>query len=1005
MDEVRERIQDDLRGLLEGTVYADDVTLQLYATDASIYQIRPSAVVCPRSVADVVAVVRYAGENQIPIHARGAGTGLAGESLGPGLVLDFSRFMRRLVSVDDDSVRVQPGLVLERLNQQLYGRQRCFGPDPAMSHVTTMGSVIAIDAAGSHWLRYGSARRHIRSLQVVLADGSVLEVGREPTDGEISGGANARKRELVADLATVLERHAEPIKRQRTRSLVNRSGYALGGMLVDGQLDVAKLLCGSEGTLALVTEATLDIQPLPRQRGVALLFFDRLEAAARAVSEIVPLGPSACDLMDRRHLSLAREHEPRFEKLIPSNAEAVLIVEQQADTAAEVREGLRRIIDQTRRRRMAFDARQAFDRDDIELFWQLAHRVVPTLYRLRGSSRAVPFVEDIAVPPDALPGFLTEMQNVLKRHLVTASLYGHAGHGQLHLRPFLDLADPASIDTMRRLASDLYDAVLAVGGTISGEHGDGLSRTSFVRRQYGELYPVFGEIKRVFDPQNLFNPGKVIGDDPDLLTKNLRPLPTVAPPVEPAPLELATPQPTAVELATELVAAAPVAPPVVELQLSWNLEQMAEVAGSCNGCGSCRSQAPDVRMCPIFRYAPAEDASPRAKANLMRGVVTCEMAADTLATHEAKAVADLCVHCHQCRLECPANVDIPRLMLEAKASYVAVHGLHFRDWVFARIDAVSALGHRLAPLANRLIGNRQARWLAERLLGIARARKVPRFARQTFLDRARRRGLTRPTRRTGPKVLYFVDTYANYHDPQLADALVAVFEHNTIAVYVHPEQRASGMSLIAAGALEQARAVAAGHVRMLAEAVRQGFSIVATEPAAALALTWEYPALLNDEDSRLVADNTSEACAYLAQLHRSGKLALDLAPVNASVGYHLPCHLRALGVGSPGESLLRLIPALRLQRIDKGCSGMAGTFGLRQENFRNSLRAGIGLISAVRDRAIQVGATECSACKLQMEQGTTKPTIHPLKLLALSYGLMPEVASLLSRRSGELVVT
>ncbi|MBX9787447.1 MAG: anaerobic glycerol-3-phosphate dehydrogenase subunit C [Pirellulales bacterium] len=1005
MDEVRQRIQDDLRGLLEGTVQADDVTLQLYATDASIYQIRPLAVICPRSVADVVAVVGYAGDNQLPIHARGAGTGLAGESLGPGLVLDFSRFMRRLVSVDDTSVRVQPGLVLERLNQQLRAQERCFGPDPAMSHVTTMGSVIAIDAAGSHWLRWGSARRHIRSLQVVLADGSLLEVGREPVDVEISGGASARKRALVADLSDVLARHADQIKRQPTRSLVNRSGYALGGVLADGQLDVAKLLCGSEGTLALVTEATLDIQPLARQRGVALLFFDRLEAAARAVSEIVPLGPSACDLMDRRHLSLAREHEPRFEKLIPGNAEAVLIVEQQADTAAEVRDGLRRMIDQTRRRRLAFDARQAFDRDDVELFWQLAHRVVPTLYRLRGSSRAVPFVEDIAVPPDALPGFLTEMQNVLKRHLVTASLYGHAGHGQLHLRPFLDLADPASLVTMRHLASDLYDSVLAVGGTISGEHGTGLSRTSFVRRQYGELCEVFTEIKRVFDPRNLLNPGKVIGDDPELLTKNLRPLPMSSAVVAVPPVEAPGTVPTAVELATDLVTAAPAAPRVVELQLAWNIEQLGEVAGACNGCGSCRSQAPEVRMCPIFRYAPAEEASPRAKANLLRGVISGQLPADTLATHEAKAVADLCVHCHQCRLECPANVDIPRLMLEAKASFVATHGLQFRDWVFARIDAVSALGHRFAPLVNRLVGNRQARWLAERLLGIARARKVPRFARQTFLQRARRRGLTRPTRRTGPKVLYFVDTYANYHDPQLADALVAVFEHNTVAVYVHPEQRASGMSLIAAGALEQARDLATHHVRLLAEAVRQGFSIVATEPAAALALTWEYPALLNDEDSRLVADNTSEACAFLAGLHRQGKLALDLAPVNASVGYHQPCHLRALGVGTPGESLLRLIPALRLQRIDKGCSGMAGTFGLRQENFRNSLRAGIGLISAVRDRAIQVGTTECSACKLQMEQGTSKPTIHPLKLLALSYGLMPEVATLLSRRSGELVVT
>ena len=346
-----------------------------------------------------------------------------------------------------------------------------------------------------------------------------------------------------------------------------------------------------------------------------------------------------------------------------------------------------------------------------------------------------------------------------------------------------------------------------------------------------------------------------------------------------------------------------------------------------------------------------------------------------------------------CRLECPAGVDIPKLMLEAKAAYVADNGLRLGDWVVTRLDLFSSLGCLFSTFTNWAVGNRQARWIMEKAGGIAHGRKLPRFAPRPFMRRASRRRLTRPTRRSGRKVLYFVDTYANYHDPQLAEALVAVLEHNGVAVYVHPDQTQSGMAMVSLGATDRARRVAAHNVTLLADAIRQGYSIICSEPSAALCLSREYPDLLRDDDARLVAENTSEACPYLWNLHLTGKLQLDFKPVNASVGYHMPCHLKALAVGSPGMNLLRLIPGLSVFHVDKGCSGMAGTFGLKRENYRNSLRAGWPLISAVRESTWQAGTTECSACKIQMEQGTSKPTIHPLKLLALAYGLMPEAAA------------
>jgi Fe-S oxidoreductase len=749
------------------------------------------------------------------------------------------------------------------------------------------------------------------------------------------------------------------------------------------------LLAGSEGTLAVITEATLATQSLPTYRGVGLLFFNSLESAMAAVQEILPFEPCACDLLDRRHLSLARETDVRYDLLIPGQTEALLVVEQAGDDGAAVRHRLTETLEHVRRKkRLAFDMHLAFDEEDCDLCWQLVRRVTPTLHRLKGSARPVAVVEDLAVPPLALADFVLRLQNTLKRHQVTASLYGHVGHGQLHVRPFLDLSDPTDVQKLEGLAADMYAETLAIGGTISGEHGDGLSRTPFIRQQYADLYRVFCDLKRIFDPDGILNPGKIVADENASVVQNLRPYaaPQESPPTPPVNGE-------------------PAAPKTIDVQLQWRSSQLLDTARSCNGCGLCRSQLSDVRMCPIFRVAPGEEASPRAKANLLRAIADGQLDRELLGSEALKEIADLCVNCHQCRLECPAGVDIPKLMIETKAQFIAANGLRPSDWLLARIDLVSSWGSALAPVANWAIRNRQVRWLAEKFFGLAHGRKLPRFAARTFMRRATRKKLTRPTRRSDRKVLYFVDTYANYFDPQLAEALVAVFEHNGVAVYVHPEQESSGMAMISMGAVEAARKLAAHNVPLLAEAIRQGYEIVASEPSAVLCLSREYLNLMDDEDARLVAEHTHEACDYLWNYHLQGQLQLDLKPINATLAYHTPCHMRALSVGTPGENLLRLIKGLQVFHLEKGCSGMAGTFGLKRENFRMSLRAGWGLISALRDQTFQAGTTECSACKMQMEQGTAKPTIHPLKVLALAYGLMPEIGKQIVGRRDEVYVT
>jgi len=574
---------------------------------------------------------------------------------------------------------------------------------------------------------------------------------------------------------------------------------------------------------------------------------------------------------------------------------------------------------------------------------------------------------------------------------VTASLFGHAFHGQLHIRPFLDLANANDVRKMESLAERLYAEVWEVGGTISGEHGDGLSRTPYVAQQYGPLAKAFGEIKSLFDPKQIFNPGKIVPQQARKLTDSLRSV--SYPLLETLSLDDAK---GLREPAQEKF----------ELQLDWQPEEMAHAARACNGCAACRTGNEASRMCPIYRFAPREEASPRAKANLARGILTGTLSGTTLIEDACKEIADLCVHCHMCRLECPSNVDIPKLMIEAKAAYTATNGERLHDWLIARIDGMCRVASRFSRVVNWGMANRPTRWGVEKLLGIAQGRKLPRFSSRPFLQQAAQRRLNRPQlnrpqlnrpqQNSAEKVLYFVDTYANYCDTQLADALLAVLEHNNISVYVPQGQLQAAMPLIARGVLDPARQIAEQNVALLAEAIRKGYTIVATEPSAVLALTHEYPILLpDDDDAELVSKHTFEACHYLWRCHQSGKLELDFTALSMTLGYHVPCHVKALEVGTPGENLLGLIPGLQIERLEKGCSGMAGLYGMQRRNYRNSLRAGMPLLTAIRTGSFQAATTECSTCKIQMEQGSTKPTIHPIKLLALAYGLMPELKPLL----------
>jgi FAD/FMN-containing dehydrogenase/Fe-S oxidoreductase len=999
----RDRIRDDLRGIIRGDLLFDDLARVLYSTDASIFQVLPLGVAVPLDAEDVQSLVGYAAANSIPLVPRGAGSGLAGEALGPGLIVDLSRHFRQVFDIGTDQVRVQPGVVLRDLNARLAEQGRRFAPDPASAEQCTIGGMLATNASGSRILRHGYTRDHVISLRVVLDNGECVVAGRQqrlPSPDTQSG----RLQDIVSSVATILDGNAELIRRCQPRTAFNRCGYLLDNVLTDGQLDLPRLLVGSEGTLALFTEATLRTIPLPGGRSLVLLAFDSLEAALRAAQGALPTNMTACDLMDRRLLTLARGGDAEAAAIIPAAAEAILLVEYEADTAAEARRAAVELAERLHRAEgLARYAHAAWEPGDLERLWHVREAALPSLYGLRGGARPVAFLEDVGVPPERLAECLHAMQQILRRHETTASFLIHAATGQIHARPFLDLREPGDAAKLEPLAEETHALVIELGGTVSTQHGTGLARTPWVARQYGPLYPIFREIKVIFDPRQLFNPGKIVG-----------------PSSEPPPWPLRARSETSTRPDNGGVQARPAAPssdsngqrpepatpaaPLPNSHLAWRPGEMQAECLNCNGCGECRTVAPAKRMCPIFRAEHTEAATPRAKANLMRYLLQ-EANLSLLPSDEVRAVADLCVNCKMCALECPAHVNVPKLMLEAKASNVAKHGLDRGSWVLARTESFARLGSALSPFTNAVLGSRSIRWIVEKLFGVSRQRRLPTFAFRSFLRRARRRGWTRRRATSGRlRVAYFVDIFANYNDPTIAEAVVAVLRHNDIEVYVPPAQRGCGMAPLAYGDVDTARETLQHNLRQLVEPAREGYAILCSEPTAALMFRHDALDLLDDHDAHLVAEHVVEATAYLADLHKAGRLKTDFQPLELAIGHHVPCHVKALGRPPTGPSLLALIPGLRVRTIDVSCSGMAGTFGLKAENYETSLSAGRPMLVELARPDVQFGSTECSTCRLQMEDGGGKRTLHPVQYLALAYGLLPDLARRLQQPIRNLVL-
>jgi FAD/FMN-containing dehydrogenase/Fe-S oxidoreductase len=947
-----------LRREIAGEVRFDRISRAIYATDASVYEILPLGVVIPRTRDDVIRVVNTCREHGVSITARGGGTSQAGQAIGAGVQLDFSKYLNRLIALDPDrkTVTVEPGIVLDELNAFLkpYGLQLPL--DISTSDRATIGGMIANNSSGTRSVVYGKTLDYVLELTVLLADGSIVELrplkaseldtrcAREDAEGR----CYCVVRQLARD-------HAAEIEERFPKILRRVGGYNLDEFVPGREpFNLARIFVGSEGTLGLVLEATLRVVPLPKAKIVCVVQFHDLLDSLAATPAILEHRPSAVELVDRFILDNTRgktEFEPLRDFIVGDPA-AVLFVEFMGDSATELPTRLDRLEADLRAREMGDHFYRAVEPAAQARIWKLRQAALGLSMSERGDAKAISFVEDTAVSPGRLRDYIARFLGILEEHKTHAGFYAHASVGLLHVRPIVNLKQADGVARFAAIAEEISCLVLEFGGALSGEHGDGLVRSPFQEKMYGPtLYRAFCEVKAAFDPQGIFNPGKIVHASP--LTENLRFGPRY--------------ETRAVETTFDFS----------------DYGGVARAAEQCGGVGACRKKLSGT-MCPSYMATRDEADSTRGRANALRLAIAGTLGDAGLADPALGPILDLCLECKACKSECPTGVDLPRLKAEFLHQMHRAHGSSRRARLLASAENVAVWGSRLAPLSNWLAGSLPIRWLAERLLALDRRRTPPRFARQTFDEWWCSGGQNSAIAPGGgrPAAVLFADTFSNFYEPEILQAVVQLASTWGWSLTV-PERVCCGRPLISKGFLDDARRQAELVTRALAPLAQQGLPIIFCEPSCYSAVRDDHPHLLRgalQDQSRAVAS----ACLTFEEW--AGE-ALGSARVPSGPGQillHSHCHQKALVGTAATVSMLSQIPGCAVTDLDSGCCGMAGSFGYEREHYEISRTIGERrLFPAVRERV--AGLTVVApgfSCRHQIAHFTGVTPLHPAVLLA-----------------------
>jgi FAD/FMN-containing dehydrogenase/Fe-S oxidoreductase len=957
----RPGLVDDLDALVEGDVRFDDYSRELYATDASAYERTPIGVVFPRSTADVAAVMTYCADREIPVLPRGGGTSLAGQSVNEAVVLDFTRHMDAVLDVEPDAraARVQPGTVLGELNADLARHGLKFAPDPATADRSAIGGAIGNNTTGAHSLQYGKTDAYVESLEVVLADGTVTELGEVTLEALEAGADPAGDLEarLYAEALRIVEDEADAVEDAYPSLKRNVSGYNLAVLVeqaASGPVNLAKLMVGSEGTLCIVTEATVSLEPVPPTKSLALLTYAGLVEAMEDVVPILEHDPAAVEVLDEPLLDLAREL-PEYQdtlEVLPEGTKVFLLVEFYAEDDEAARRKVADLIDD-RVGDIAFDAVEAHDAEEQDALWKLRKAAAAILLSKTSDEKHWPFIEDIAVPPEHLPDYVQDFRAILEDTGTLGSFYAHAGPGCIHVRPLVTTKTEAGLETFETIADRATDLAVKYGGAVSGEHGDGRARTQWNRKLYGDhLFEVFRDLKTAVDPDWLLNPGMVCGDVS--MTEDLRFDPGYA------------------------------FDAGFEPELEWvNENGFQGMVELCHGCGGCRGAQHTMGgvMCPTYRAAQEEITSTRGRANLLRQAMSGDLPdGEHLDVEFMHEVMDLCIGCKGCARDCPSEVDMAKLKAEVAHAHHDRHGASARDRLFLNFETLSRLGSSLAPVSNWTTSLPGAQWLTEKTLGIARERSLPTFHRETFVDWFEARGgAAVPEADAKRRALVLPDTFTNYNHPAIGRATVRVLEAAGVHVAVPSGLGDVGRPAFSKGFLDRAREIARETVDELAPRVADGWDVVVVEPSDAVMLQSDYLDLLSGDDVEAVAGATYGGCEYLVA---TGLVeAIDFDASADQLVYHGHCHQKATKKETFAAVALSAA-GYAVNAIDSGCCGMAGSFGYEAEHYSMSQSIGQVLFEQVDEADGDEVVAPGGSCRTQLgdQYGDTPP--HPVEKLA-----------------------
>jgi len=940
--------QQALRSCISGDVSFDEVTRGIYATDASIYQITPVAVVLPRDETDVRAAVKTAAEYNVSILPRGAGTSLGGQAVGTCMVVDFSKYMNKILelNVEDRWVIVQPGIILDELNAELARHGLFFAPDPATGSRATIGGLMGNNSSGTKSIIYGRTCDHVLAGNVLLSDGTTLELEElslSDYDRRVkSGGADAREAEILGGFKKIIEANSSEIEKRFPKVMRRVNGYNLDAFINTDHWNLTNLLVGSEGTLGMFLDARLNLEPLPKCKALCTVHFTDLLEGIRTVAVILKHEPSAVEILDADVVVMARKNlsVAPLCGFIQGDPQAILVVEFFGETPEEAEQKCRNLAADLQTQKLGYAWPVITEPTEQAKVCGLG-----LMLGVKGDRKPLAFIEDACVPVKSLPDYVDQISKFCKQRGIRVAMYAHASVGTIHVRPVLNMKAQEDIDHMKTIAEYAFGLIKKYGGAWSGEHGDGRVRSPFLERFFGtQIYDAFRQVKQLFDPAGLMNPGLI---------------------VEPNPMDQDLRYGTAYKT--------PTAPTEYHYRKDGSFAAAVEM---CTGVGACRQKL-DGTMCPSYRATLDEEHSTRGRANALRLAMTGQLDPDGMTSRRLFEVMDLCLSCKSCKSECPSNVDVARLKSEFLQKHHDAHGPGLRERIVAGSTTMAKImAGRKAPIVNFL----QETWLFRKVLevvaGFDSRRKPPKYATVPFP-----KWFARRSQSNGPltkKVVLFDDTYMNYHQTSVGISAVELLESCGYEVTL-ADAGCCQRPKISHGFLRDARIEGEKTLRNLDRHIAQGLKVVVCEPACCSALTDDLPDLIDDEQlGQRIRENVMMIDQFLAREIRQGNLNCDFRSPFGKILIHGHCHQKSLYGTTAMKELLDRVPGISVSEIDSGCCGMAGSFGHEKEHYELSMQIGQDrLFPAVRDRQSGTAVVACGfSCRHQLADGTDVKAVH-----------------------------